>query len=65
MVKKFMEKKPSSSSSKAVKMVISLDVIAEDLKKTARKGTSFKGLYKKLFGTGNETTVFDSKKRRR
>ena len=65
MVKTFMEKKPSSSSSRAVKMVISLDVIAEDLKKTARKGTSFKGLYKKLFGTGNKMTVFDCKKRRR
>ena len=56
-----MEKKPLSSSSKVVKMVIPSDVIAEDLKKTARKGTSFKGLHKKLFGTGNETTVFDSK----
>ena len=30
MVKKFMEKKPSSSLSKAVKMVIPSDVIAED-----------------------------------
>ena len=58
-----MEKKPSSSSSKAVKMVIPLDVIAEELKKTARKGTSFEGLHKKLFGTGNETTVCDSKKK--
>ena len=64
MVKKFMEKKPSSSSSKAVKMVIPSDVIAEDLKKTARKGTSFKGLHKKLFGAGNETTVFDTKKKK-
>ncbi|KAK7844479.1 hypothetical protein CFP56_010784 [Quercus suber] len=66
MVKKFMEKKPSSSSSKAVKMVIPSDVIAEDLKKTARKGTSFKGLHKKLFGAGNgnETTAFESKKKK-
>nr|POE81912.1 hypothetical protein CFP56_08235 [Quercus suber] len=30
MVKKFMEKKSSSSSSKAVKMVIPSDVIAEE-----------------------------------
>ena len=45
-------------------MVVPLDVIAEELKKTARKGTSFKGLHKKLFGTGNETTVFDSKKKK-
>ena len=59
-----MEKKPSSSSSKAVKMVIPSDVIAEDLKKTARKGTSFKGLHKKLFGAGNETTAFESKKKK-
>ena len=45
-------------------MVIPSDVIAEDLKKTARKGTSFKGLHKKLFGAGNETTVSDSKKKK-
>uniref|UniRef100_A0A7N2LSS7 Uncharacterized protein n=1 Tax=Quercus lobata TaxID=97700 RepID=A0A7N2LSS7_QUELO len=64
MVKKFMEKKPSSSSSKAVKMVIPSDVIAEDLKKSARKGTSFKGLHKKLFGAGNETKAFESKKKK-
>ena len=47
-----------------VKMVILFDVIAEDLKKTTRKGTSFKGLHKKLFGTGNETIVFDNKKKK-
>ena len=47
-----------------VKMVILFDVIAEDLKKTTRKGTSFKGLHKKLFGTGNEMIVFDSKKKK-
>ena len=34
------------------------------LEETTRKGTSFKGLHKKLFGTGNETTVFDSKKKK-
>ncbi|KAL0001098.1 hypothetical protein SO802_014879 [Lithocarpus litseifolius] len=52
MVKKFMEKKTSFSSSKAVKMVIPSDVIAEDLKKTARKGTSFKGLHRSCLGLG-------------
>ncbi|KAH9749882.1 Structural maintenance of chromosomes protein [Citrus sinensis] len=49
MVKKFMEKK-SSSSSRAVGLVIPSDVIAEDLKKTARKGGNFGGLQRKLFG---------------
>ncbi|KAL9398071.1 hypothetical protein Peur_007032 [Populus x canadensis] len=60
MVKKFMEKKSVSSasskgsSSKAVGLVIPSDLIAEDLKKTARKGTGFMGLQKKLFGTENK-----------
>lgn len=59
MVKKFMEKKSVSSasskgsSSKAVGLVIPSDLIAEDLKKTARKGTGFMGLQKKLFGKEN------------
>lgn len=44
-----MEKK-SSSSSRAVGLVIPSDVIAEDLKKTARKGGNFGGLQRKLFG---------------
>ena len=34
------------------------------LEETTRKGTSFKGLHKKLFGIGNETIVFDSKKKK-
>lgn len=50
MVKKFMEKKSSSSSSRAVGLVIPSDVIAEDLKKTARKAGNFGGLQRKLFG---------------
>ncbi|KAG6771046.1 hypothetical protein POTOM_022391 [Populus tomentosa] len=60
MVKKFMEKKSVSSasskgsSSKAVGLVIPSDLIAEDLKKTARKGTGFMGLQKKLFGKENK-----------
>ncbi|KAE8637363.1 uncharacterized protein LOC101217191 [Cucumis sativus] len=55
MVKKFMEKR-SGSKPKTLKhaagLVISSDLIAEDLKKTARKGTNFGGLHKKLFGKG-------------
>ncbi|KAF5474960.1 hypothetical protein F2P56_006812 [Juglans regia] len=70
MVKKFMEKKSSSSSkSKAVNrtaLVIPSDAIAEDLKKTARKGASFTGLHKKLFGnengSGKGATSFEKKK---
>ncbi|KAJ6870075.1 hypothetical protein NC652_035857 [Populus alba x Populus x berolinensis] len=60
MVKKFMEKKSVSStsskgsSSKGVGLVIPSDLIAEDLKKTARKGTAFMGLQKKLFGKENK-----------
>lgn len=58
MVKKFMEKK-SSSAGGLVKakgcsanqgLVIPVDFIAEDLKKTARKGGNFGGLQRKLFG---------------
>lgn len=64
MVKKFMEKK-SSSSTKAVKLVIPSDVIGDDLKKTARKGTSFTGLHRKLFGNGNETAAFEDKKKKK
>ncbi|EEF39505.1 uncharacterized protein LOC8282853 isoform X2 [Ricinus communis] len=58
MVKKFMEKRPmgkGSSSNKAAGLVIPCDLIAEDLKKTARKGTSFIGLQKKLFGKEKKT----------
>lgn len=72
MVKKFMEKKSSSTSakSKAVNrtaLVIPSDAIAEDLKKTARKGTSFTGLHKKLFGSGNGkgTTACEEKKKKK
>ncbi|KAG6641901.1 uncharacterized protein LOC122277692 [Carya illinoinensis] len=70
MVKKFMEKKSSTSSkSRAVNrtvLVIPSDAIAEDLKKTARKGASFSGLHKKLFGnengSGKGATSFEKKK---
>ncbi|KAK1576511.1 hypothetical protein Q3G72_014571 [Acer saccharum] len=69
MVKKFMEKKSSSSSgggaggssllrkkgSSNRGLVIPADVIAEDLKKTARKAGNFSGLQRKLFGNKTET----------
>ncbi|KAI9161244.1 hypothetical protein LWI28_015695 [Acer negundo] len=69
MVKKFMEKKSSSSSggvaggssllrkkgSSNRGLVIPSDVIAEDLKKTARKAGNFSGLQRKLFGNKTET----------
>ncbi|KAB5519056.1 hypothetical protein DKX38_023375 [Salix brachista] len=60
MVKKLMEKKSVSStsskgsSSKCAGLVIPSDLIAEDLKKTARKGTGFMGLQRKLFGKENK-----------
>lgn len=65
MVKKFMEKR-SSEKPKVVNrtaLVIPSDTLAEDLKKTARKGTSFSGLQKKLFGKG--TTAFEEDKKKK
>jgi hypothetical protein len=65
MVKKFMEKK-SSEKPKAVNratLVIPSDALAENLKKTARKGTSFSGLQKKLFGKG--TTAFEEEDKKK
>ncbi|KAF2306056.1 hypothetical protein GH714_010656 [Hevea brasiliensis] len=57
MVKKFMGKKSAGkgSSNKGVAgLVIPSDFIAKDLKRTARKGTTFIGLQKKLFGKEKE-----------
>ena len=42
-------------------LVIPSDLIAEDLKKTARKGTGFMGLQKKLFGTENKKEKKEAK----
>lgn len=36
--------------------MIPSDVIAEDLKKTARKGSNFANLHRKLFGKGTTST---------
>lgn len=52
MVKKFMEKR-SSSKPKPINgtaLVIPSDVIADDLKKTAKNGSNFAALHRKLFG---------------
>ncbi|CAK9182264.1 unnamed protein product [Ilex paraguariensis] len=50
MVKKFMEKRSTTKSTKtATNLVIPTNFIGEDLKKTARKGTNFTGLHRKLF----------------
>jgi hypothetical protein len=64
MVKKFMEKR-SSEKPKPVNrtaLVIPSEALAADLKKTARKGTSFNGLQKKLFGKGTNTFEEEKKK---
>lgn len=54
MVKKFMERRSSKTAKvdNRVGLVIPSDVIAEDLKTTARKGSNFSNLHKKLFGKG-------------
>ncbi|XP_059437334.1 uncharacterized protein LOC132170386 [Corylus avellana] len=65
MVKKFMEKR-SSEKPKPVNrtaLVIPSDALAADLKKTARKGTSFSGLQKKLFGKGANGFEEEKKKK--
>ncbi|XP_062017290.1 uncharacterized protein LOC133733658 [Rosa rugosa] len=54
MVKKFMEKRSSSSSKpkpiSGTALVIPPDVIADGLKKTAKNGSNFAALHRKLFG---------------
>ncbi|XP_052180754.1 uncharacterized protein LOC127793959 isoform X2 [Diospyros lotus] len=49
MVKKFMAAKPKK---KPTNLVIAADILAEDLKKTTRKGSDFSGLNRKLFSEG-------------
>ncbi|KAH1048752.1 hypothetical protein J1N35_039536 [Gossypium stocksii] len=57
-VKKFMDKKLANKTTGQL-MILS-DVVAEDLKKTARKGTAFTALQRKLFGKGSSAK--DNKK---
>ncbi|KAJ0018333.1 hypothetical protein Pint_09467 [Pistacia integerrima] len=62
LVKNLVLQKKSSSSlssktgsgNRTMGLVIPADVIAEDLKKTARKGGNFGGLQRKLFGKGEK-----------
>ncbi|WCJ28163.1 hypothetical protein M5689_009870 [Euphorbia peplus] len=57
MVRKFIEKKSTlkkGSGGGGGGVFVPSDLIAEDLKKTARKGAGFIGLQKKLFGNGKE-----------
>ncbi|GMP26582.1 hypothetical protein CsSME_00002961 [Camellia sinensis var. sinensis] len=51
MVKKLIEKRVAKPK-KAANLVIPADFIAEDLKKTAKNGSNFSGLHRKLFGKG-------------
>ncbi|PNX55117.1 hypothetical protein L195_g048743, partial [Trifolium pratense] len=50
MVKKFMQNKPKLVNPTSTKLFIPSDVIAKDLKKDAKRVTTFSGMQKKLFG---------------
>ncbi|ONI09747.1 hypothetical protein PRUPE_4G006700 [Prunus persica] len=66
MMKKFMEKRSTSKAKpiKATGLMIPSDLIAGDLKNTARNGTgsNLTALGRKLFGKGTGTTSSDKKK---
>lgn len=61
LMKRFMDKKSTNNKTKTTmglmggvgQLVIPSDVLADDLKKTARKGTAFTALQRKLFGKGS------------
>ncbi|XP_022720720.1 uncharacterized protein LOC111278323 [Durio zibethinus] len=59
MVKRFMDKK--STNNTMAQLVIPSDVLAEDLKKTARKAAAFTALQRKLFGKGSAGKDGDKK----
>ena len=61
MVKRFMDKKSTNKTMGLGQLVIPSDVIAEDLKKTARKGAAFTVLQRKLFGKGSADKDRDKK----
>ncbi|CAK9156818.1 unnamed protein product [Ilex paraguariensis] len=64
MVKKFMEKRSTTKSrATATNLIIPADFIAEDLKKTARKGTNFTGLHRKLFSKNSGSKNDESEKK--
>ncbi|GAB4830739.1 hypothetical protein Ancab_004771 [Ancistrocladus abbreviatus] len=55
MLKNFMEKRSNSrgKSERTMPLIVPADFIAEDLKKTARKGSNLAALPRKLFRTGS------------
>lgn len=59
MVKRFMENKKQP---KAGKLIIPSDVIAQDLKKDAKRVAGFSALQKKLFGKGGASSSSSEKK---
>ncbi|XVE87649.1 hypothetical protein DITRI_Ditri19aG0004700 [Diplodiscus trichospermus] len=61
MVKRFMDKKTANKTMGLGQLVIPSDVLAEDLKKTARKGAAFSALQRKLFGKGSADKNRDKK----
>ncbi|GMP26581.1 hypothetical protein CsSME_00002961 [Camellia sinensis var. sinensis] len=61
MVKKLIEKRVAKPK-KAANLVIPADFIAEDLKKTAKNGSNFSGLHRKLFGKGSERELLSQNK---
>ncbi|KAK7332418.1 hypothetical protein VNO80_29170 [Phaseolus coccineus] len=52
MVKKFMDRKPKSSSATATRLIIPSDLLVQDLKKDSKRVAGFSALQKKLFGKG-------------
>lgn len=69
MVKKFMEKRSTlpakTKAENRTCLVIPSDFIAEDLKKTARKGSNFTTMHKKLFGKGTPSSSSSSEKEKK
>ncbi|XWS15458.1 hypothetical protein CRYUN_Cryun34aG0002600 [Craigia yunnanensis] len=61
MVKRFMDKKSTNTTMGLEQLVIPSDVVAEDLKKNARKGAAFTALQRKLFGKGSVDKDRDKK----
>ncbi|KAK6917859.1 hypothetical protein RJ641_018610 [Dillenia turbinata] len=68
LVKKFMDKKSmpnNMTSNQNNTSFVPADFIDEDLKKTARKGTNFAGLHKKLFSKGSSSSSSETKTTRK
>ncbi|XWS19286.1 hypothetical protein CRYUN_Cryun31cG0002800 [Craigia yunnanensis] len=61
LVNRFMDKKSTNKAMGLGQLLIPSDVIAEDLKKTARKAATFTALQKKLFGKGSAHKDRDKK----